>query len=982
MSENEAAPRVYALPPGADFPALFVEGLIARISGQSPEVTARTTVFVNTTRMLRRIREAFDGHGARILPRLRLITDLGNDPLGRLPPAVTALRRRLELSRLVAGLAQSRHDFAAGTAVFDLADSLARLLEEMTGEGVPFEALESPDLAEDHAEHWALSLKFIRIVARYQDAEAAPDKEARQRRVIDALVQSWRETPPADPVIVAGSTGSRGATQLFLQAVAKLPQGAVVLPGFDFDMPESAWDSLYSGRTPGEDHPQFRFLKLSQGLGIKPSAIRSWCGTAAPDPARNRLLSLALRPAPVTDRWTAEGAALGALGPATEGLSLIEAPSERAEALSIALRIRKAVEDGRRTALITPDRTLARRVTVALDRWGIRPDDSAGQPLSQTAPGRFLRHVAALFGRQLSAEALLILLKHPLTATGAGDRGNHLRFSRDLELSLRRKGPPFPSGDDLRSWAAASREAPRIEWAEWLAGALGAVPEDTELPILARVETHLTVAEALAAGPGGRVEDSELWREEAGRLAMQAMQELRREADAGADMRATDYADLVTGVLRPKSVRRSEGAHPLVAIWGTLEARVQGADLVIAAGLNDGIWPALPAPDPWLSREMRLKAGLLLPERQVGLSAHDFQQAAGAPEVVLSRAIRDAEAETVPSRWLARITNLLHGLPDQGGQEALAAMRARGQAWLDLAAAFEEPANRVPLAHRPAPRPPVGVRPRTLAVTGIERLIRDPYAIYARTILRLKPLDPLRPEPDARLRGKVLHKLVETFIRERPEGESEAGARDRLLHLAECVLGEEIPWPSAQRIWLARLGRIADSFVAAESGRQAAGQPVIMEKTGSVSLQNGAFTLTARPDRIDLLDDGSVHIYDYKTGTPPSRDKQKAFEKQLILEAAMAERGGFAELGPRVVAGTTYIHLGGDGGEKPGATDEVDLGEEWDRLGKLIAAYFQHETGYSSRRAVFETRRDGDFDHLARFGEWQMSDTPKPEDVG
>ncbi len=981
MFDPAPGPRLFALPPGADFPAHLVRGLVARMAGQPPEAMARATLYLNTGRMLRAVRAAFDAHGARFLPRLRLITDLGRDPLAGLPPAVPPLRRRLELAQLVEGLVARQRDFAPGSAVFDLADSLARLMDEMQGEGVAPEALEAPDLAENHAAHWERSLAFIRIVARFFDAGATPDAEARQRRVINALARRWQDAPPQDPVIIAGSTGSRGATQLFLQMVARLPQGAVVLPGFDFDMPEAAWASLRAGKMPGEDHPQYRFLRLTEALEMTPAQIRPWRDTAAPDPARNRLLSLALRPAPVTDQWMAEGTALGPLAPATERLTLIEAPTERAEALAIALCLREAAEMGRRAALITPDRMLTRRVTAALDRWGIRPDDSAGQPLAQTAPGRFLRHIAALFGRMLSAEALLVLLKHPLTATGAGDRGNHLRFTRDLELKLRRKGPPFPAGDELRAWAEAAGEPERIAWAGWVAATFAGVESAGKQPVSTCAEAHLALAAALAAGPGGRVEESELWRAEAGGLAFRVMEELCREAPHGGEMGPGDYADLVAALLRPGSVRRAEATHPMIAILGTLEARVQGADLVILAGLNDGIWPAVPAPDPWLSRQMRLKAGLLLPERQVGLSAHDFQQAAGAPEVILSRALRDAEAETVPSRWLARLTNLLGGLPDQGGAAALSAMTARGRRWLDLAGALEA-APRVPAAHRPAPRPPVDVRPKELPVTGIQTLIRDPYAIYARTILRLKPLDPLRPEPDARLRGEVLHDIVEHFIRERPEGESEAEARDRLLHLAERVLAAEIPWPSAQRLWRAKLARVADRFIAAETDRQSAGQPVLLEKKGSVSLENVGFTLTARPDRIDLLDDGRLHIYDYKTGTPPSDKRQKAFDKQLILEAAMAERGGFAELGPREVAGTTYIHLGGDGTDKPGAFEPGLIDAAWAGLETLIAAYRRRETGYVARRAVFETRREGDYDHLARHGEWQMSDPPEPEDVG
>ena len=981
MFDPVTEPRLFGLPPGADFPRTLVGGLIARMADAPPEAMARVTLLLNTARMQRAVRAAFDGQGARFLPRLRLITDLGRDPLPGLPPAVPPLRRRLDLARLVAERVRLDRDFAARSAIFDLTDSLARLMDEMQGEGVDPAALEAADLAEDHAAHWERSLAFIRIIARYFDADSAPDPEARQRRVVDALTTGWRDSPPADPVIVAGSTGSRGATQVLMRAVAQLPQGAIVLPGFDFDLPDRAWNSLCSGSIPSEDHPQYRFLHLCRTLKTTPGSVRPWSDIAAPAPGRNQLLSLALRPAPVTDQWMADGAALGPLGPATSGLTLIEAPSPRAEALAIALRLRKAAEDGQRAALITPDRMLTRRVTAALDRWGIVPDDSAGLPLVQSAPGRFLRHVAALIGRPLTAEALLIVLKHPLTATGAGDRGNHLRFTRDLELSLRRFGPPFPAGDDLRAWAETVGGGERLPWVEWICRTLDGSADPGERPLSAFADTHLKLASALAAGPGGQVEASELWREEAGRLACRTMAELVAEARSGSAFRPSDYSDLVTALLSQGSVRQAAASHPLIVIQGTLEARAGGADLTILAGLNEGIWPASPAPDPWLSRQMRLKAGLLLPERQIGLSAHDFQQAAGAAEVVLSRAVRDEEAETVASRWLARLTNLLQGLPDQDGAEALRAMRGRGEDWLRLARILETP-ERIAAARRPAPRPPVEKRPRELPVTGIRTLIRDPYEVYARRILRLYPLDPLRAEPDARKRGTVLHKIMESFILDRPEGESETEAVRRLLALAEVKLGEEIPWPAAQRIWLSRLARIADGFAAAEAERARLGRPVILEEKGSVLLETGDFTLTARPDRIDLLADGRVHIYDYKTGKPPSEKQEEAFDKQLLLEAAMAERGGFPTLGRREVEGATYLRIGGAGEERAIKIDGATLAQTWEGLARLIASYDRRATGYASRRAVFSARMEGDYDHLARFGEWQMGDPPEPEDVG
>ncbi|KKK48239.1 hypothetical protein LCGC14_3147140, partial [marine sediment metagenome] len=263
------------------------------------------------------------------------------------------------------------------------------------------------------------------------------------------------------------------------------------------------------------------------------------------------------------------------------------------------------------------------------------------------------------------------------------------------------------------------------------------------------------------------------------------------------------------------------------------------------------------------------EAGRLLPDRRIGLSAHDFQQAVAAPEVILTRATRDAEAETVVSRWLNRLMNLLGGLPDQGGTEALAAMRRRGAAWLGLAAASDADVVITPPARRPAPRPPVEMRPSQLSVTEIQKLIRDPYSVYAGRILKLRRLDPLRQEPDAPLRGTILHDIFETFIGLGLPPD-DPNARSRLMEVADAVLGRQVPWPTARRMWRARIDRVADWFIAGELVRQAEARPLKLEGKGRYLLPGTGFTLTGKADRIDQRSDGRLLIYDYKTGAPPT----------------------------------------------------------------------------------------------------------------
>jgi double-strand break repair protein AddB len=971
------APRLFALPPGADFGREVVAGLERRLQDADPSDWAKVTLFVNTRRMQRRIRAVFDAGPARLLPRIRLITDLALDPVGAdLAPAMPPLRRRLELSQLVAQLIDRQPDLAPRAALFDLSDSLAALLDEMQGEGVSPDTIAALDVT-DLSGHWERALQFLQIVQRYAGTDPhAPDREARQRQVTLRLIERWQTTPPDGPVIVAGSTGSRGTTALLLDAVARLPMGAVILPGFDFDLPDTVWDGLDDALT-GEDHPQFRFRRLMVRLGLRPGDVQRWTEAAPPEPLRNRLISLSLRPAPVTDQWRTEGALLGDLMVATAGLTLVEAPSPRIEAEVIALRLRAAVDQGITAALITPDRMLTRQVAAALDRWRIVPDDSAGMPLPLSPPGRFLRQVARMAGERPTAEAILSLLKHPLCHSGRADRGEHLLRTREFELSLRRDGPPFPAATDLHRWAARdARDAGRAVWAGWVADWIIALGQGGTEPLSGHLDRCLALAERIAAGPDAEGSGA-LWAEAAGRTARATCADLTLHAGAGGVLSPRDFAALFDSVLNGAEVRNPDRGHPQVLIWGTLEARVQAADLIILGGLNEGTWPKTATPDPWLNRMMRQKAGLLLPDRQIGLSAHDYSQAMAGKEVWMTRSIRSDNAQTVASRWVNRLTNLLAGLPDQKGDLALAAMVARGADWLARAAAITPaPENPAP-APRPSPRPPAAARPRSLSVTAIGTLIRDPYAIYAKSVLRLSPLDPLTASADAPLRGTILHRVFELFIRDTPRPAS----RDDLMRVAARVLTEDCPWPTVRHLWLARLDRVADWFVQTESARQTLARPEWYEIRGAAAIPGLDFTLTAKADRIDRAPDGRVMIYDYKTGTPPSDKEQRAFEKQLLLEAAMVERGAFTEVGAAPVIGARFIGVGSKPTEVDAPLTDIPAAIVWEELRTLIARWQEPGRGYSSRMAVKRSAFAGDFDHLARFGEWNMTTPVSPEDI-
>ncbi len=955
----QSSPRIFALPVGCDFSQTFIDGLRARLKEAPPEAWARVTVLVNTRRAQRRLQEILQAGAACLLPDIRVISDLGNTP--EAPDAKARFERHLALADLIGAFLEAQPTLGPKAAMFGLAESLADLQDEMAGADVSFEDLQTIDV-QGLSSHWARNLAFLDILNRFE--ATLPEKvlsggEARQKAAVESLVARWEATPPEGPVIVAGSTGSRAVTATLMAAVAALPQGAVVLPGYDDTTPPDLWPQL------GEEHPQFGFADLSARIGFDPAEVALWHTVSPKNLARNKVLSLALRPAPVTPHWLAHAPALApALPKAMARVTLLNAPDARAEAMAIALRLREALDLGQKAALVTPDRNLTRRVSAELSRWGIAPDDSAGHPGKLTAPGVFLRMVAAAFGQPLTPLNLMEILKHPLCGK---DRSAHLTLARRFEAEALRGGPVVLDLTAFPDWAT---KAGAESWLAHLHQTLAPAQNPAPRPLKDWASLHRTTAEALAG--------SGLWEKEAGREVVKVFNTLTLGEGHAALYTATQYRALFATVLERIEVRDDPlQAHPDIAIWGTLEARVQSVDMVIAAGLNEGVWPKLSSHDPWLNRDMRRQAGLMLPERLIGLSAHDFQQVMGVGEVVISRATREGEAPSVASRWVMRLQNLLGGM--EGGKAVLAEMEARGNRLLALAATLDRPAGPPQPAKRPCPAPPLTARPRRLSVTRIETLIRDPYTIYARNILRLYPLDPLTPEPDYLMRGNILHNALERFVKASMDGlpDNPAALYDTCV---EAAL-EGVPWPSFKAKWRHHLQQAKGFFLETETERRAMGQPFGLEITGARIIKGQAFDveLTAKADRIDIGAGGVAHIYDYKASSPDSRGQIKAFNVQLPLEGAIVEAQGFKGLKALHAGVLELVYLG----NKPGIIrfegDDPVMDDIWQRVVGFINAYQVPEKGYAARLRPELISYPSEYDHLARRGEWADDEAPVTE---
>jgi len=992
---DHPAPRWFTIPAHRPFLEDLAKGVWASLLPLGPDTLAQAVILIPTRRAARGLAEAFlkaADRRAVILPAIRALGDLdeGEPPFEAgdlaldLPPAIGALRRRFELAGLMVehqDLLERRLD---ANSALELADALAGFLDtcqiEEKGDPDAVAALVEGELAR----HWQVSVDFLNIALRAWPARLQAlgmmDVAARRVALLRRLAARWRNSPTDQVVIAAGSTGSAPAAADLLRAIATAPRGGVILPGLDQSLADEAWAQV------DDQHPQGALKRLIDGAGVTRGEVRPWSasGESANGRWRRRLINEALRPPEATADWLrqidalraeAAGDGVDPIAKGLEGLSTVTARTEDEAATAVALLLREALETpGRTAALISPDAALARAVSARLTRWGITADSSAGAPLAQ-APAAVL---AALVARSLADPAdpvtLLAVLKHPLSRLGLNAEGRAAAAEALERQGLRGARPDGWDGVSDRL-ALARDEGARVHDAfDLLARLKRALDEaacvfaDGDADVWAVATGLARALEALDSGAEGQI--GAVWSGLGGEALSVLISSLMRESTALPRVTPAAFSELLQGLLDREQVRPGGASHPRLRILGVLEARLVRADLLILAGLEEGMWPRGAPIDPFLSRPMRKCLGLPPPERRIGLSAHDFAQAACAPEVVLLNTERRGGAPAVASRWLWRLRTLAQGagrsLPERAGILALA--RA-------LDAPLADPPASLKSATRPHPRPPVSARPRKLAVTGVERLIRDPYAIYARSILNLYPLDRPNEPVEARARGSAIHKAFEDLAAIPIDDLTEDAVADMVLRelraagMPESRMAREQALAANVAPWILDFER-----------RRRPGARLIIEQQGALRFiaPAGEFTLTAKADRIELRG-RTADVLDFKTGAPPGANEVRVgIAPQLTLTGAILAAGGFEAVGRAEPGALIYVRV--SGGRTPGMEIQRDDGaaprlaeEALTGFKRLIARYDRPEQGYPSWIMPKRRKFAGDYDHLARLWEWMVA---------
>lgn len=975
--------NVFTIAPVFSFADTLAAELL-RKHASTPSELAKTVLFLPTRRACKTVQEAFlrqsDGQPL-MLPRLIPFAAVENEETqGRLsllnatdlPDAIDPLRRRLLLTKLI----QKRSPQPLGAEkALHLADALATFLDETYIENMSFDRLK--DLVPDEfAAHWQETLAFLEIITavwpEILKEEGVIDEADRQVRLFKAQADFWRKNPPAFPVIAAGSTGSQPATAELLDTIASLENGCVILPGLDMLLDEESFTACEPS------HPQYNLKKLLEKMKITRADVRPFGKETSVRNERLRLISEAMRPSATTEQWRT---AKKFQKEAVEGIRKIDCANVQEEALVIALALRETLETpGKTAALITPDRSLARRVVAEMNRWGIVMDDSAGTNLTLTPLGAFLLLLGQAALTNWAPFEMLACLKHPL-ALGAKSFAPFRSTVRKLEKNLLRGKRPGDGFPGLKQ-AAEAADIPEIrDFINDLEQRVGDFtkkmtnPETQDFEAL--LNAHLNAAEQLAQS-SDKSGAERLWTGEAGEIAADFFTALKEQSSLIGKITAVEYLSLLEALFKGIAVRPKYGMHPRLDILGTMEARLIQPDLLILGGLNEGTWPKTPDADPWLSRPMRERCDLSAPERKIALSAHDFAQAFCAENLIITRSAKENGTPSVPSRWLMRLQTVLD----------ISDLNFDSGSLLDWARKIDEP-KAVLSFMPPHPNPPVTARPRKLSVTKIETLMRDPYSIYAQYVLGLKPLDDIDENFNSADFGTLVHKAVETFCSKYPSNPPD-NAEAEILKIGAELFKELNFSQTAAAFWKPRLESALKWFVGQQKQRQSDIAQILCEQEGELSFETkgGCFRLRCFADRIDIQKDGGLTLIDYKTGLLPAKKSVFAgYSPQLPLEAAVLRQNGFQNVTGKAPSSMEYWRLRGkqEGGTIRRITtnkEETDTltDEALDRLKDLINTYDDARTPYLATPDTSVSLQYNDFDHLARFDEWATSDSSEEQE--
>lgn len=858
---------------------------------------------------------------ATLLPRIQSLGNLNAEDIvlhggsiDLLKGKISDRRRHLLLTHLISTYRKLTTEQAAL-----LATTLLQLLDTFARAGIDLGQVDFDQLVStDHALHWQITGDFLKVIQQeWPKILATEDTLERyfvENLLLDEQARLWSETPPPHPVIIAGSRGSRPATARLIKQVAALSQGHIILQGL---VPWDCFEDL------SPTHPQADLQKLLSFLEIVPQSV---CPLKPINHKPSRILEEAFQMAPQSLERV-------------DNISLAECASPQQEAEVIALALRQVLETpGKTGMLITHDEKLARRVRMALQRWNIQII-GCSILLSQTPLGLLCGLTAQWIHPEFNLGVFLATLKHSLVCDLPID---------SLEMEVIRKGAW--SWELIVQKSKSTTLEPFVQELQLLIKDCQNMAKASHVSFEKVMRQHQHLVEYLLKA-GLWPEGVEYARD------MQTFWEGLQKASHGLTISTgADYAKLLVTYLDQVNCK-SLYTHDRIRMVDLVDARLLHADVVILGGLNEGCWPQnLPA-DPWFNRTTRKKVGLPPPEESIGLSAHDFVQAGAASEILLTRSVRVEGTPTVPSSFLVKVQTWLH----QQGQKLPVAKEL-----LDWSTLFLETITPI---SAPAPKPSAEMRPRTLSISDMATWVQNPYGVYARHILGLRPLPSPFEHNNALIFGTIVHlALQKILLLVQAKALDISDATEKIWYQFESQFQ-----PHERVFWHWRLQQMVGWFM--NLPENAGIQTSYLEAQGHIKI--GDFTIVGKIDRVDVWD-SQAYVIDYKTGVLPSTGFVKyGLSPQLLLEAWMVQDGVMQAVTQTPVASASLWRLptGWQNDTRitlEGETLDVCLTQLKEKVDRLITIFKDVNTPYlcHPRGKMYPSP----YDHLARVQEWSPQD--------
>lgn len=899
---------VYNIPFGRPALAVLAEHL-RQVYADTPHRLAETVVLLPTRRACLGLEGQFKQYAPTFIPKVLALPDLEADPttLGYIPKTLEIWSKQ-QLTCQITKLLAPQLPKLQLLDHFKLADQLATVIDEVQTAGLPLQNLQKIQL-DSQSEYWQLTKDILHHVieglGKAQEQQSAKTTFAHKRDNLAGIAKLWQQRPPKHDVWLVGTTATRAGTRQLAQCINGMGNGHIVLTG----VMEQGTEQLPNS------HPNITIRSMLEHMG---NPTVTTLGTSSTHTFLSQAMSSALDSAYTN---------------LPEHVHMLEADNPSEEAELIALIMRHTLEQPHKTvALITPDQDLMARVTAQLKLWNIVPDISLGKPFSATAVGQ-LFSITSQWLASPDAVTLLSTLKHPLC--GKPERAAHLQALRYYEKEYLRAVDHHYSWAQLRSEIA---QDPKLAcWADTVA-AVTLPPPDAK-PFAEWMSAHVELMHKLADLP--EAPDTEMLNELCQSLP-EALKHLPT-ISLGEYQRILQYA--VAGV----TIRDVAGIGSRVKYLGVLEARLHTADVVIMSGLNEGTWPQVLDSGPWLNRVMRESVGLPPLEQRLGLAAHDFCSGFAAQQVYLTRSQQQDGAPTLASRNLRRV-QLYHDDVVRSAYQEILALRRK-----------VEPQPITP----PQPCPPISARPAKFSVTDIERLLRDPYAIYAKRILKLKPLEPIDGELAAVDRGNLIHLILDQYL----SGLSHIteARTDSLLEYAKHFFRPIWDKPWVAQFWWPRFCQVAEWLVPiCNNSHDVDCIQTELWLDKKLEIAGVEHTISAKVDRVDHLTDDTYRVIDYKTGLPPSVASVKlGISPQLSLEGWLLDKGRSILL--------EYWQL--SGGKPAGHIRKIaDADEIIEQAGvgvsKLLHYFQRSDTLYRACPNPKTAPMYSDYQHIERRAEW------------